>query len=155
MKRQLDDYYDRFYNKEAARFKVLAKDDNKLAKEIAAWKQCVAERWDNINVVASEGLENLNNIVSGQDFTIKHIVDEQGLDDAVGIELVVIENIEDRDVIQTTIPMQMVKREGNLHTFELTTSLDVAGSFKVGFRMYPKNANLPYRQDFSYVKWVG
>ncbi len=155
MKRQLDDYYDRFYNKEAARFKVLAKDDNKLAKEIAAWKQCVAERWDNINVVASEGLESLNNIVSGQDFTIKHIVDEQGLDDAVGIELVVIENIEDRDVIQTTIPMQMVKSKGNLHTFELTTSLDVAGSFKVGFRMYPKNANLPYRQDFSYVKWVG
>ena len=155
MKRQLDDYYDRFYNKEAARFKVLAKDDNKLAKEIAAWKQCVAERWDNINVVASEGLENLNNIVSGQDFTIKHIVDEQVLDDAVGIELVVIENIEDRDVIQTTIPMEMVKRDGNLHTFQLTTSLDVAGSFKVGFRMYPKNENLPYRQDFSYVKWVG
>ena len=153
MKRQLDDYYDRFYNKEAARFKLLAADNNKLAKEIAAWKECVAERWDSISVVASEGMENLNNVISGQDFTIKHVIDEQGLDNAVGVELVVIENVEGNDVIQTTIPMTMTKREGNLHTFELTTSLDVAGSFKVAFRMFPANEHLPYRQDFAYVKW--
>ena len=36
MKRQLDDYYDRFYSKEAERFKVLSADNNKKAKEIAA-----------------------------------------------------------------------------------------------------------------------
>ncbi|MBR4297855.1 MAG: DUF3417 domain-containing protein, partial [Bacteroidaceae bacterium] len=127
--------------------------NNKLAKEIAAWKECVAERWDSINVVASEGMENLNNIISGQDFTIKHIIDEQGLDNAVGVELVVLENVEGHDVVQTTIPMTMTSREGNLHTFELTTSLDVAGSFKVAFRMFPTNEHLPYRQDFAYVKW--
>ena len=39
MKRQLDDYYSKFYNKEAARFKVLAADNYAKAKEIAAWKE--------------------------------------------------------------------------------------------------------------------
>ena len=42
MKRQLDDYYSKFYNKEAARFKVLAADNYAKAKEIAAWKETVA-----------------------------------------------------------------------------------------------------------------
>ena len=51
MKRQLDDYYSKFYNKEAARFKVLAADNYAKAKEIAAWKETVASKWDQIEVV--------------------------------------------------------------------------------------------------------
>ena len=31
----------------------------------------------------------------------------------------------------------------------------ITGSFKTGVRMYPKNENLPHRQDFCYVKWLG
>ena len=42
MKRQLDDYYDKFYSKEAANFKKLAANNNRLAKELAAWKETVA-----------------------------------------------------------------------------------------------------------------
>ena len=33
MKRQLDDYYEKFYNKQAKRFKEISKDNNRLAKE--------------------------------------------------------------------------------------------------------------------------
>ena len=28
------------------------------------------------------------------------------------------------------------------------------GNFNFGIRIYPKHPNLPYRQDFSYVKWT-
>ncbi|MCD8318042.1 MAG: alpha-glucan family phosphorylase, partial [Paraprevotella sp.] len=52
MKRQLDDYYNKFYNKEAARFKMLAADNYAKAKEIAAWKETVAGKWDQIEVVS-------------------------------------------------------------------------------------------------------
>jgi glycogen phosphorylase len=51
MKRQLDDYFDKFYIKEAANFKKLSANNNKLAKELAAWKETVAQRWDSIRVV--------------------------------------------------------------------------------------------------------
>lgn len=155
MKRQLDDYYDRFYNPEAARFKILAANDNQLAKSIAAWKESVAQRWDDIRVVSSERSENLQNgmLVSGKNFTVKHVVDEQGLDDAIGIDLVIISGTDGNDSIYDVMPMNVVAHEGNLYTFELTGSLDLAGSYKVAYRMYPKNKNLPNRQDFSYVRW--
>ena len=52
MKRQLDDYYDKFYIKQAKRFKEISANDNKLAKDIALWKETVAERWDSIRVVS-------------------------------------------------------------------------------------------------------
>jgi alpha-glucan phosphorylase len=155
MKRQLDDYYDRFYNPEAARFKKLSANDNQEAKEIAHWKESVAERWDNIRVVSSERSENLQNgtLVSGKDFSVRHVVDEQGLDDAIGIDLVVMTGSEGNENIYSVFPMNVVGHEGNLYTFELTASVDLAGSYKVAYRMYPKNKKLPNRQDFCYVRW--
>ena len=155
MKRQLDDYYDRFYNPEAARFKSLAANNNQLAKSIAAWKESVAQRWDNIRVVSSERSENLQNglLVSGKQFSVKHVIDEQGLDDAIGVDLVIISGTEGNESIYTVMPMNVVSHEGNLYTFELTSSVDLAGSYKVAYRMYPKNKNLPNRQDFCYVRW--
>ena len=54
MKRQLDDYYDKFYTRQAIRAKKLADNNNSLAKEIAQWKETVAERWDSINVVSKD-----------------------------------------------------------------------------------------------------
>ena len=47
----------------------------------------------------------------------------------------------------------LVKREGDLYTFQVTHSLSNAGSFKVAYRMFPKHPELPYRQDFCYVRW--
>lgn len=155
MKRQLDDYYDRFYNPEAARFKTLVAHDNQLAKDIASWKESVAQRWDNIRVVSSERSENLQNgaLVSGKEFSVKHVIDEQGLDDAIGVDLVIMPGAEGNEEIYSVMPMNVVAHEGNLYTFELTSSVDLAGSYKVAYRMYPKNKNLPNRQDFCYVRW--
>ncbi len=156
MKRQLDDYFDKFYNKEVARFKLLSANNNQKAKEIAAWKELVAERWDSIRVISSERSENLLNgtLTSGKEFSVTHVVDEQGLEDAIGIDLVVLAKTNDgREKIYQVFPMNVVKHEGNLYTFQLTASMDLAGSFSVAYRMYPKNAALPYKQDFCYVRW--
>lgn len=156
MKRQLDDYYERFYSKEAARFNVLSANNNQRAKDLAAWKERVAERWDGIRVVSTTKSENLltANLISDKEFTVTHVVDEQGLEDAIGIDLVVL--ITDREGttnVYQVFPMNVVKHEGNLYTFELKASIDLAGSFKVAYRMYPKSPELMYRQDFCYVRW--
>ena len=155
MKRQLDDYYERFYNPEAARFKLLSAKNGQLAKDIASWKESVAQRWDNIRVVSSERSENLLNgsLESGLEFTVRHIIDEQGLEDAIGVDLVVISGSDGNESIHEVMPMNVVGHEGNLYTFELTSSIDLAGSYKIAYRMYPKNSNLPNRQDFCYVRW--
>lgn len=156
MKRQLDDYYDRFYNKLAKRFHVLNADNYKKAKEIAAWKEEVAEKWDSIEVVSFEKSEELlqNSIQSGKDYTITYVIDEKGLNDAIGIELVTIfTDAEGKEHVYSVEPFEVVKKEGTLYTFQATHSLSNAGSFKVAYRMYPKNPDLPHRQDFCYVRW--
>ena len=68
MKRQLDDYYSKFYCKEAKRHAELVADNYAKAKEIAAWKEAVAEKWDAIQVVSSEKSEDVinGNIESGK-----------------------------------------------------------------------------------------
>lgn len=156
MKRQLDDYYSKFYNKEAARFKVLAADNYAKAKEIAAWKETVASKWDQIEVVSEEKSDEVINgtLASGKDYTIRIVIDEKGLDDAIGVELVTLNTDADgKDHIYSVEPLKVVKREGDLFTFEVVHSINNAGSFKVAYRMFPKNKDLPHRQDFCYVKW--
>ena len=154
MKRQLDDYYSKFYCKEADRFSKLSADNNKLAKEIAQWKEAVAERWDAINVVSSTWDIPSTGAMTGVDYTVQYVIDEQGLDDAVGLEIVSVytdENGEER--IASVRPLSVVGHTGNHYTFEGKIELSNAGNFKSAVRMYPKNINLPHRQDFCYVKW--
>ena len=154
MKRQLDDYYSKFYCKEAARFKKLSADNNKLAKDIAQWKEAVAERWDAINVVSSNWDIPATGAMTGVEYTVKFVVNEQGLDDAIGMEIVSVhtdENGEER--IYSVRPLEVVGKEGNNYTFEGKLELSNAGNYKTAVRMFPKNANLPHRQDFCYVKW--
>ena len=154
MKRQLDDYYSKFYDKQAERSAKLHANDNRLAKEIALWKETVAERWDSINVIDSN-FDALNNAVTGKVTTLTFTIDEQGLQDAVGLELVVLNNTPVDDVnIHKVLPFKLVKTEGNLYTFQLDFDASDAGAFKCAVRMYPKNSLLPHRQDFAYVKWL-
>ena len=154
MKRQLDDYYDKFYSKEAANFKKLAANNNRLAKELAAWKETVAERWDAIRVVSKDD-SALSAAETGKEYTLRYVIDEQGLNDAVGLELISIKTDKNgEDHIFSKREFKMVGREGNNYTFEATFEPDVAGAFKSCVRMYPKNENLVHREDFCYVKWL-
>ena len=155
MKRQLDDYYDKFYYKEAKRFAELSANDNRLAKEIAQWKETVAERWDAINVVSKESNIPVEGPVSGVPYILRFVIDEQGLNDAIGLELVTVKTNKDgEDSIGAIRPFKVVKVEGNLYTFECDIQSAHAGSYKAAVRMFPKNDKLPHRQDFAYVKWL-
>ena len=49
---------------------------------------------------------------------------------------------------------KLVKEEGTKMFFELKATPVEAGSQKIGFRMFPKNPNLPHRMDFAFVRWI-
>ena len=156
MKRQLDDYYSKFYCKEAERFAKLSANNNQMAKDIAHWKETVAERWDAIRVVSSEsGLTN-SDTETGVGYTIRYTIDEQGLDDAIGLELVALKNEQTADdhEVYSVHQFKCIGHEGNNYTFECNVEPDEAGAYRVAVRMYPKNDLLPHRQDFCYVKWI-
>jgi starch phosphorylase len=156
MKRQLDDYYSRFYNKLRDRSQRLQANGCQLAKEIALWKEAVAERWDAVKVVSINRCDDVmtGNIEAGKKYNIEVVVDEAGLDNAIGVEAVtLVTDKEGEDHVYQVVPFELKGRDGNKYTFAASHSIDNAGSFKVCYRIYPKNENLPHRQDFCYVKW--
>lgn len=154
MKRQLDDYYSRFYTKQASLFKKLSANDNQLAKELAQWKETVAERWDSIHVVSKTDFV-VSGVETGKKYSMQYVIDEQGLNDAVGLEFVSVKtDLNGEERIFNVHEFKMVGHEGNLYTFELEFEPDVAGSFKGCVRMFPKNEMLAHRQAFCYVKWL-
>ena len=155
MKRQLDDYYSKFYEKQAKRFKELSKNDNRLAKDLAQWKEAVAERWDAINVVSCETTLPAIGCEAGQTYVIKYVINEQGLDDAIGLEKVnVCLDKDGNEKVFSVEPLKMTSHEGNNYTFEAELRPTQFGQYKSAIRMFPKNKNLPHRQDFCYVKWL-
>ena len=155
MKRQLDDYYEKFYNKQAKRFKKLAADGYQKAKELAQWKEIVAERWDAINVVSSEWDFPTTGGVTDQKYHLKYVINEQGLDDAIGLEKVnVLTDKDGNEKVYDVEPLTMTGHEGNNYTFEADLTPHQSGVYRSAIRVYPKNKELPHRQDFCYVKWL-
>ncbi len=155
MKRQLDDYYSKFYCKLASRSEQLHANNNQMAKEIAVWKETVAERWDSIKVVSMENDLVEGTAETGVEFVIRYVIDEAGLDDAIGLEFVSLKtDVNGEDRINKVDPFKIVKKEGNIYTFECKFTPNKAGTYKTAVRMYPKSDKLPHRQDFCYVRWI-
>ena len=158
MKRMLDDYIERFYNKLATRSAVLVKDNFAKAKEIAAWKEEVASHWDTCEVCSFTCDLDFaaNGPVVGKEATFNVVVDRHELKGMVGIEAIITK--EDPEKHEPKIigkyDFKLVKEEGTKMFFELKATPVEAGSQKIGFRMYPKNSDLPHRMDFAFVRWL-
>ena len=155
MKRMIDDYFDKFYNKLAKRHKLLMGDNYKVAKEIAAWKENMVAHWDEIEVVSKES-PDLSNLTVGDKFKIAVELDTKGLNDkGLGVELVAVRtSTHNNDKLYEVEPLKMVKAEGSHLFFENIYQLDYAGGMKFCLRMYPQNELLPHRMDFCYVRWI-
>jgi len=158
MKRMLDDYIDRFYNKLATRSAHLKENGFAEAKAIAAWKEEVAEHWDSFQVesfTSSLDLTNEGQVV-GKEYTFNLVIDRHDLKGMLGAEMVVTkENPENHQlVLVSTEQFTLVKEEGSKLFFELKTTPSEAGLQKMGFRVYPANKELPHRMDFAFVRWI-
>ncbi len=156
-KRMIDDYIARFYTKLANRSALLESNDFAKAKEIAAWKLKVAAGWDNIHVLSVDVPDKLiHNPEVGELYGINIVVDINGINDkGLGIELVATKSGKNNvDTLYDVVEMKLVNTEGSIMHFNLEYQLNRAGSFKFGFRMFPKNEDLPHRQDFCYVRWI-
>ena len=155
MKRMIDDYFEKFYNKLAKRHNLLMADKYKVAKEIAAWKENMVAHWDEIEVVNVQ-MPDLSNLNVGDKFTVSVELDTKGLNDkGLGVELVAIRtSTHNNDKLYEVEPLLLKKAEGSHLFFENVYQLDYAGGMKFGLRMYPQNELLPHRMDFCYVRWI-
>lgn len=154
MKRMIDDYIARFYSKEAERSKRLSADDYALAKSIVTWKERIAELWDGVKVLDFSHNGEMVASLRGEPYHIEVTIDTNGIGRDLGLEIVIYRHENGQEIYSRTEPFKIVKQEGNVITYELSTKVKDAGVFRYGFRLYPKNAELPHRQDFAYVRWI-
>lgn len=157
MKRMLDDYIERFYNKLATRYSVLADNNFAKAKEIAAWKEEVAQHWDSFQVESFTCDESfVSGPVVGQETTFKLVIDRHELKGLLGCEMVLTKEDPEKHqmVVCMTQELELKKEEGSKLFLELKQAPTETGNYKVGFRVFPKNEDLPHRMDFAYVRWI-
>ncbi len=156
-KRMIDDYIQKFYTKLASRSAVLRENNFKKAIEIAAWKEKIAAGWDAITVESVEIPENLiHNPSVAENYDLKVVLDTKDLNDkGIGVELVVTYTDDNNKTMLADVEeLQLVKSEGSKLIYGLEYKLNRAGTFKYAFRMFPKNEDLPHRQDFCFVRWI-
>ncbi|MDE5685116.1 MAG: alpha-glucan family phosphorylase [Paramuribaculum sp.] len=154
MKRMIDDYIERFYDPEAARFGKLKADDYALAKEIVAWKNKVVDAWDGVRVLDIEG-SGPKQCFTGNKFNVRIKVDTNGLGRDLGLESVSYQVEDGVEHLHSVAPFKVVAEEGNVVTYELADEVKDPGVYRYAYRIVPVNPNLPHRQDFAYVKWIG
>ncbi len=156
-KRMMDDYFDKFYYKLATRSGYLSENNFAKAKEIAAWKEKMASLWDKIEVTKVDIPEKfIHEPIVGEDYEMNLEIDTKDVNEkGIGLELVITRlDKNNKDSLYDIEEMQLVKSEGSKLTFSTDYKLNLAGSFKYAFRMFPKNEDLPHRQDFSFVRWI-
>lgn len=156
-KRMIDDYIERFYTKLATRTSLLKANNFAIAKEIAAWKEKMALGWDNIEVLSIDIPEKMvHNPEVGEIYDINVAIDVKELSEkGIGVELVATKlGKNNEDVLYNVEELKLIKTDGTKLYFNIAKQLNMAGTFKYGFRMFPKNEDLPHRQDFCYVRWI-
>ncbi|HOO85197.1 MAG TPA: alpha-glucan family phosphorylase [Prolixibacteraceae bacterium] len=156
MRRQLNDYVERFYLPQTERYALLRNDDFKLAADIVQWKSKIAERWNGIHKVDAnieDGLSNTYKI--GEAHPAKVQLNLNGLDAAeVGVEIVIVEKHDDKDTFVESHEFKVDKFENGIATYALDLTLMDPGSYSYSVRVFPKNKLLPHRFDFKLLHWI-
>ena len=157
MKRQLDDYISKLYAPEAKRAEKLKKNDFAKAREIVEWKEKVASRWNDIQILSvdiNDGqTPNGSALSSGNSIYVKCVIDTKGLGDSIGVELVKYRDRDGNAEFMGTTPLKIVHHDGDIYTYEYNHKLENVGAFRYSLRMYPQNKDLPHRMDFAYTRW--
>lgn len=159
MKRMLDDYFARFYNKLATRSSNLRENNFAEAKKIAAWKEEVAQHWDSFEVVSFSNYPDPSiegPVVVGKEYSFSLVIDRHDLKGMLGAEMVVTkENHETHEQELLSVEkFKLLKEEGTKLYFQLDASPAESGMHKIGFRVYPENPELPHRMDFAFIRWI-
>jgi len=157
MKRQIDDYYEKYYSKLFIRNKYLINNNFEKAKELAAWKQTMRDEWDNIEVLNYSFERAEDNVYrSGHDYRAEIALDVKKIPkENVGVEFIIThmsKRGEHEFVASEEFKLVSCKNGKCLYRASLVP--EKAGSFFYGIRIYPKHKDLPHKQDFYLLRWI-
>jgi len=154
-RRMMKDYFNRYYLPLASRLDKLKADDFAKAREMAAWKEKVLNVWDEIEVVNIQLADGITNTYKmGQNYPSQIVLDIKGLSpDEIGVEVIIATGTDRPEYVERH-EFKSGKVSNGLTHYSLNLTLTKPGSYNYGVRIYPKNGELPNRQDFRILKWI-
>ncbi len=151
--RMIFDYRDQYYSKLFERTVKVVDNDFKMAKEIAQWKAIMSKNWHDIKVVNTDILQkDSDHYLMNMEYKASVELDLGDIDpEDIGVEILVTEHY--YHVIQHQ-ELEWVSSKNDHVIFETFIKPLKPGTFDYGLRIFPKNINLPHRQDFGFLKWI-
>lgn len=157
MKRQLDDYQERFYSKLWTRSQKLKRSHHKAATELVKWKSRMRKAWDAIELIKLEAPDTYNHSLPlGDHFKAEISLHIQQLEQQdLGVEVVFFKRHSETQLqLISCRPLEAAGQEGSVALWRCDFKPQTAGVFEYGFRLYPTHPLLPHRQDFGLVRWL-
>ena len=154
--RMLTDYCNQYYIPQTERFNHIAAEDCKVAKELAAWKTHMTSEWNNMRIL-SYTQPATSYVLSQKNMLTSEVVIDLGRikPEHVGVEMLFTFSDKNGKLhIAEVCQFDLVSYEDGIATFRASILPERTGMYQVGTRVYPKNSELPHRQDFPVVKWL-
>ena len=154
--RMVRDYAEQFYLPCAGRFARLTADKVKAGRQLAAWKQRLAAKWDGIRLSPAQDA-GAAELAAGQELSVSVTVSLDGLTpDDINAQIV-FGSIEADGSLQRvqTMPMKLVSSEsGNAHRFTGKITCGASGRFGYAVRILPHHPDLSEPLDMRLVHWA-
>ena len=157
MKRMIDDYYEKYYNKLFKRSKYLIENNFEKAKELAGWKKTIKDEWDNIEVLNYSFERAGENVYrSGHDYRAEIALDVKKIPkENVGVEFIITHlNKRGEYEFVASEEFKLISSKSGKCLYRASLVPEKAGSFFYGIRIYPKHKDLPHKQDFYLLRWI-
>lgn len=157
MKRMLDDYYANFYDKLFVRSKMVRSAGFEVARKISSWKEDIASKWENVEVVSVRLPDSASKPMSlGDEFNVEIQVNTNHIPaENIGIDIVISQNKNDGEKEMTLVEeLKLINSSGTKAAYSGNITLNMSGIYNFAFRIFPKADFLAHRQDFNLVKWV-
>lgn len=157
MKRQIDDYFEKYYIKLWERNKKIVANNFEKARELAAWKKKMIEEWDKIEVLNFKFEKPPEKIYrSGKDYKAEILLNINSIPvENLGVELVITQMTQKGEYeFITSREFSLVSRKGGKCLYRAHIVPEKAGSFFYGIRIFPKHKDLPHKQDFYLLRWI-
>lgn len=156
MKRQIDDYYAKFYSKLELQTNLLYDNNLEDLHRLWRWKMRMITLWNDIEIVRvslREAVDNtyfigttLNSFVELKLGSVEP--------DEVKLEMIITERNTEKDCLMKKFPFVFLSQKDGISTFKSVIETKDAGMWNAAIRMIPFNDLLPNDLDFNLVKWI-
>lgn len=157
MKRQLDDYYDKFYHRLENRNRILCSDGMHNIRGLLRWKEKVLTHWNDIQCVHIESIIRSNNTYYvGEMLTLDLSVrlGELNPEDIKVEMLLANKETNGRMKLFAKYPFQYVDSKDGVSHYHFAFDTKDVGLWDCVIRLIPSHELLPHDLDFCLVKWM-